>query len=142
MAMDRARPLSGDEALEQSALRLCRAGRRDRRSEDPERPLPRLLVVRADEILLSDLRRRAARRLPPPLPQYRGQRSAWLQTRVNLVAIALESTRNGHRRPKTGPSESPADRANRSNRANARFRSSPTEPRTRPSAGSGRRRAW
>ena len=35
--------------------------------EGPERPLPRLLVVGADEILLSDLRGHAAVRLSPQL---------------------------------------------------------------------------
>src|SRR5437868_3612751 len=76
MAANRSRSLSRDGALEQGALWLCGPRRRRCHAESAERPLPRLLVVGADEILLSDLRRRPPRRLPAPLPNHRRECAA------------------------------------------------------------------
>src|SRR5690348_17871569 len=76
MAADRARSLSRDEALEQSALRLRDDG--ERRHENAERSLPGLLVVGADEILLPDVLGDEALRLSATLPHHGRQCAARL----------------------------------------------------------------
>src|SRR5690348_1283826 len=96
MAENRARSLFGDEALEQGALRLCRAGGRDRDSEGAERSLPGLLVVGADEILLSYLLRHASVRLPAALSHDRRERAARLPPALiirPLLPFALQAVR-------------------------------------------------